>query len=475
MTNEYEARRDALVAEAEEILSRSEGTLSEPDQVRFDELTGLIERESKLAEIVRNASMGSKYVEREADPPPASFNFNKNRMANPWDHVRDGAMTPGDIRDRALAATETIRFDTVDVAEDKTRERITNLIDRSDDPRIAAYLVAVSNPDYQTAFRKMLRHPANAGAMLTEAERAAFAQTQQPLIRAMSEAGTGAYLVPFALDPSIILTNSGSRNPFRQISRVETIASNTWHGVSSAGVTAEWTSEASEFTDASPTFVQPTIPTYKGDAWLQASFELAGDSNIDSQVAGLMADAKDRLEAAAFATGSGSSQPTGVVTKLSVTTASKISATTNGSFGSPDIYAVDNGLPARARDRASWLAHWSVYNSARQFATASNTNSAFWVDLGPGLPSTLLGHPTYESSSMHTSTLSAATASSDYLMVLGDFSQDFVIVDRLGTQVVFNNMVLGSNRRPSGEVGWACYFRSGSDCVSPEQFVMLVV
>jgi len=48
----------------------------------------------------------------------------------------------------------------------------------------------------------------------------------------------GGYLLPFVLDPTIILTNSASANPWRRISRNVTTTSSTWNGVNSAGVTA---------------------------------------------------------------------------------------------------------------------------------------------------------------------------------------------------------------------------------------------
>ena len=57
----------------------------------------------------------------------------------------------------------------------------------------------------------------------------------------------GGYLVPFTLDPTIILTNAGITGNIRAISSQVTIATDNWNGVSSAGVTGEWTAEAAEF------------------------------------------------------------------------------------------------------------------------------------------------------------------------------------------------------------------------------------
>jgi hypothetical protein len=133
--------------------------------------------------------------------------------------------------------------------------------------------------------------------------------------RAMSEGagGTsttaGGYMVPPFLDPAIILTNVGVSNPFRGIATIKTITTATWKGVTSAGVTAEWTAESSEMTDASPTVAQPTITPVRADCYIQASFEMIEDTNLTSELAMLFADARDRLEGTAFAWGTGSTQP----------------------------------------------------------------------------------------------------------------------------------------------------------------------
>ena len=124
----------------------------------------------------------------------------------------------------------------------------------------------------------------------------------------------------------------------------------------------------------------------------------------------LFADARDRLESTAFAVGTGSTQPYGIVTELQLVTASRVSATTNGAFGAVDIFAVDNALGPRWRNNASWVGNKAYWNRTRQFASGSGPQYAFWTDFGGGRPPSLIGYPVYESSAMQ-STLSTATAS----------------------------------------------------------------
>src|SRR5258708_36067587 len=109
-----------------------------------------------------------------------------------------------------------------------------------------------------------------------------------------------------------MLTSSGSVNPLRQISRVVQTVTDTWQGVTSAGVTAEWIAEAAEGADASPTLGSPSIPVYKGDAFLSFSFEVQGDAlNFMSELSKLLVDGAEQLNATAYTTGSGNGEPTG--------------------------------------------------------------------------------------------------------------------------------------------------------------------
>jgi HK97 family phage major capsid protein len=207
--------------------------------------------------------------------------------------------------------------------------------DSSRDRAVADHILKTGNPDYVRAFMKYLRNP-NAISTLPEAERAALNE---------GTTTAGGFLVPPFLDPTIILTNTGITNPFRQIATVKSITTATWKGVTTAGVTAEWTAEAAEMTDASPTFAQPTITPVRADAYVQASFEVLEDTNIATELGMLFADARDRLEGTAFAVGTGSTQPRGIVTALQATTASRVASNTNAAYGAVDIFALDGSLP----------------------------------------------------------------------------------------------------------------------------------
>lgn len=335
-------------------------------------------------------------------------------------------------------------------------QRILATADGDDQSAKAEHFVRTASPDYHEEFRQYLR-TGQVGPHLDET-RTALSTT----------AGNGGYLIPFELDPTVILANSGVTNPIRGIANVATMSTNIWHGVSTAGVTAEWIGEAAEVADASPTFTQPTITAYKADAHVIASMEVTQDSSVASELTRLFADARDRLEAAAHATGSGSAQPYGIITRVAAVTTSRVAATTNNSYGAVDVYAVASALPPRYRPGSAWIAELTTINSTRQFDSAGG--SSFWANLGMGQPEQLLGRPIYECSSVD----GPLATGDDDILLLGDFS-NYYIRDRMGMEILFDPIVLGSNRRPTGQVSWTAFWRTGADCVNTAAFRLLRV
>ena len=71
-----------------------------------------------------------------------------------------------------------------------------------------------------------------------------------------------------------MLTNTGSANPWRRISNVKQTTSNTWNGVTSAGVNAAWLAEGTAVTDGSPTVGNIVITPAKAAAWVFGSYEV---------------------------------------------------------------------------------------------------------------------------------------------------------------------------------------------------------
>lgn len=302
------------------------------------------------------------------------------RFRDPWDlsEMRAG-LTPlqqaGEVRARALAAIEKMP-----ATDDARRQTMTRFIERFDarDARMSWLALATSSDAYVRAFGKLLGNQGDK-SLLDEDE-------QEALVRAMSLTDSaGGYLIPFQLDPNVINTAAGSFNQVRQISRQVVAVSDVWNGISSAGVTGRWAAEGSEADDNSPTLAQPTVPVHKLDIFVPISIEAHQDAaNVAQEVAEMIAFEKDRMESVAFVTGSGVGQPTGIITALDAAPGSEVAVTAAGSFVQGDVYKLDEALPARYRQRASWLAHRAIYNDVRQFDTGGG--GGFWTDLGGDVP-----------------------------------------------------------------------------------------
>jgi HK97 family phage major capsid protein len=354
------------------------------------------------------------------------------------------------MRDRALRAVE-LRGSFAGRDKTEAQAHVIDLIDNHDDEQgsIAQRVLQTGSPVYKRAFMK-----ATVGRPLTSEEQRALSLTS----------ANGGYAVPFDLDPTIIGTSSGSINPLRQISRVIPITGDEWRGVTSAGITTAYAAEATETTDNAPTLGPATISTEKAQAFIPFSIEIGMDwQGMQADLARLLQESKDDLEATKFTVGSGTNEPFGVITGATTT----VNATAAGVFDLEDLYRLAAALPPRHRPNASFMGELTILNKIRQFDTAGG--AGIWADnLTLGNPAQLLGRPVYENSAMATVTTVGAL-----FLIVGDFSR-FVIVDRIGLQVELIQHLVGTNHRPTGQRGLYAFWRNGSKVVDAGAFRVLI-
>lgn len=484
-------RMDEIHARMEEIGELDEITAEE--RAEFDSLKGefdqvrshaeKLEVAAELAAVRSAAPKGGRRLRVEAGSSQGSRDdYDRDsilepdsiqdcRFRNPWDLTevrtfgRDSGEVASELRARALSAIEKMQS-----ASDNVRAAATKIIEEFDttDSKLARQVLVTSSPAYLRAWSKMAR---NAQHTLSADE--VRAMNEVNTFRAMSLTdNAGGYLVPFQLDPTVIITSAGSRNDIRQVARSVVATGDTWNGVSSGAVSWSWDAEAAQVSDDATTFAQPSIPIYKAAGFVPISFEaLQDEQNVAQEVAKLLAFGKDTLEATAFATGSGSTQPTGIVTALTGTS-SEINAATDDTFALADVYSVQGALAARYRPQASWLANNLIYNKIRQFDTAGG--AGLWERVGADRPAQLLGRPALEAEAMD-GVVTTSGAVSNFILVFGDFS-NYVIADRIGMTVDFiPHLFSTSNGRPSGQSGWYAHYRVGADSVNDGAFVMLDV
>jgi len=439
-------------------------------QTEFDELDEhrkSIERRNLVArvDVATNRPLTVQRAARELDSDP----FGEPRSIddgpvfhNPHDESemrtwgKSQAELGSEYRARAFSAIERMSG-----TNDRRRETMTKIIADNDNDRgdLAKLALRSSSPAYMSAFVKASK---GRESEFTAKERAAV-----EAVRAMSLTdGAGGYLVPFQLDPSVIITSDGSRNQIRMAARQVIATGDVWNGVAAGATTWAWQAEGVEAGDNASTFIQPTVPIFKATGFVPISHEaLMDEANVAGEVGRLLAFGKDTLENTAFATGAGSTEPTGIVTAL---TAAGTTGAGIGTFTLPDVYTIDGTPASRYAGNGSWLMNRGVVNLIRQFDTAGG--AGLLARLGEGQPTQLLGRPLYEAEAM-SSTISAG----EQIIVFGDF-ENYVVADRIGVSVSFIEQLFHTgNNRPSGQSGWYASYRVGADSVNDSAFALLEV
>jgi len=455
--------RAAAIAEMEAVTAsataETRATLTDDETARFDaatakvnELDGQLDateaRITELEEVVqrnRNATLAPTFVPGGSDP------FDVLRT------MSYGASGP-EVRKALIDANMRAIQGRID--EPANQAHYESILKRhADDTRWAANILARTRPEYASGFAKMVT---GREFLLTAEERAAMS---------VGSNTNGGYLVPTHLDPTIILTNSGSSNVIRDISRVVTLTEGSvWNGVTSVGATASWDGELVEVSDDSPTLARVSITVYKAAAFVQASIEAFEDiGSLQSDVLMILADAKDRLEGVAHATGSGSSQPWGIFTALDANTNVEIISTTAATIGEVDIHSMYRQVPVRWRAKSSWLTNPLYSLAIKRLGTA--VSSTYSGDLTAPVAERWLGRPVVESDDAPTT---QTTTANDNEIVIGDFS-NFVIVDKPGgTSVEFIPHLFNTTTNlPDGRRGFYMYWRTGSDSVNDLAFRLL--
>ena len=437
--DEIDAELRALDTEA------GEARLDETQQTRWNELDAesatlrsTIELEERRAET--RARWSSVKV---AAPKRDSFDLTDMRgaSADMWaDRAREAFEGAATHRRNSEGAQELLRK--IDVFADAEGDEAGEL---------ARYALVHGSDAYRSAFRSLLSAQARGvAAQLTPAEADAMRASLS------LGTGTGGYALPTLLDPTLIYTGTATSNPIRRIATIKQGTQDKWRGVTVGGVTTAWKAEGSAFTDGTPADGEVLIDAAMLTAYVTGSYEIFQDSGWLSDLPGLIGEAVDFAEGTAFISGSGSDAPKGIITAISATVASTVTATTRGAFtsaSSADTLALLNSLPVRFEDSSTWVMNKATYRTIAQ--QVMGTDGVKMIDMTDR--NNLLDLPVVRASDMP-----AATTSGNILAVLGDFSR-FVIYDRLGMNVEFIQNVVDGNGLPVGKRGLVAYKRVGSN------------
>jgi len=239
--------------------------------------------------------------------------------------------------------------------------------------------------------------------------------------RAQSTTGSaGGYTIPqgflAALERKML-----QFNPLRSIATV--IATTTGNSlpmptVDDTGNTGALVAENTATTATDVTLGQVTFGAYSYKTVVTSSNELLQDTGLDlpTIIGELMGERIGRSEAAAFATGTGSSQPQGVTVGSSagVTAASSTAITIN------EIMSLINSVDAAYQPTSSFMLHQTVWTYLLKLQDGQGRN-LIPMNYGDGIAPKIWGYPVVINNNM-----SSAITTGLITALFGDFSKFYI-------------------------------------------------
>lgn len=268
--------------------------------------------------------------------------------------------------------------------------------------------------------------------------------------QAVGTGSAGGYLVPITLSTALekqLLYYA----PVRQVAQVIRTGTGNQYDIPTVNDTTnkgEIISENTQFNGQDVTFGKVTLNSYKYSSKLVlCSIEVLQDSIVDvpSLLGDLLGERLGRIQADHFTTGSGSSQPQGIVTG-STKGADAASAT---AIGVDDILGLVHSVDRAYRPQASFMMHDQTLLAVRKIKDSMG-RPIFTESYREGEPDRLLSYPVFVNNSMD-STIAATKKS----ILFGDMSK-YIVRDALDVQI----LRLDERYAEYGQVGFTALQRS---------------
>jgi len=253
-------------------------------------------------------------------------------------------------------------------------------------------------------------------------------------------AAEGGYLV----DPqtaTMIKSTLSSTASIRAIANVVNVEATSFDVlIDHTDVGHGWATESAAVTEsATPTIDRITIPLHELSALPKASQRLLDDSafDIESWLAGRIADKFARAEAAAFVAGDGVDKPRGFLTHSSVDNdiwtwgnLGYVPTGVDGDFAGADVIVdLVYALGAQYRANASFVMNSKTAGAVRKMK--DNDGRFLWSDgLAAGEPARLLGYPVLIAEDMPDIASDAAA------IAFGDFAAGYTVAERPDLRVL---------------------------------------
>lgn len=279
--------------------------------------------------------------------------------------------------------------------------------------------------EYKAAFRNYLRKGMDAG----------LEQIQMKSLSVGTDAD-GGYLVTNQMAEAIMATIKES-SPIRDLARVETISSDSLDLIEDTGeMSAAWVAETADRDETNNAQIgKNTIDTFEMYAQPKATQKLIDDASIDIEawVAQRIGEKFARLEATAFVSGNGTTQPKGLLSYTAGTSfgqVQQILSGTDGAVTSDGLVKLYYALKDEHAKRATFLMHRTTVQAVRLLKESTTDQYLWQPGLAAGTPDTLLGVPVALATDM------PVPANDALAVAIADFKAAYLIVDRVGVRIL---------------------------------------
>lgn len=364
----------------------------------------------------------------------------KGESASDYDKQFDRAEADERALSKQIAALERIEADEKRAAG----EHIEDLDRRGEGPSDKP-----KKDDYITAYRTWFRH---GDAGLNAEMRALLAEKRGTNTQVGGTTTLGGYTIDTELIPELVKALKAYSGIFQAARIRPTAQGNTLYvaTLDDTSTEASLITEGSSITVQDLTFGQKQLDAYSYKTMMKVSWELMQDSsfNMESEIRDAMGPRFGRALNSSCTTGTGSSQPNGVVTAstLGVTTSSAIAFTMNEITDL--IHSVDPAY--RMSPKCGFMFHDVALAAIKKLAIGSSDARSLWMpSFREGEPDRIEGYPYWINQGMD-NTINTASK----IMLFGDF-------DYYNIRLVQNLLIIRLNERfaDNGITGFVGYMR----------------
>jgi len=397
-------------------------------------VTQLLQQRAKVHDSMREAIRKRDELRTKSNDPNAGEEYNQefDRADAEFTRLSD------DIR----------RLERAEAVEKEAAARhITDLEDRGQKPAPSAEM------EYRDAFKLFFT-----GKQMDNEARAIL-EKRGTDSQVVGTAGLGGYLVPTEYMRELIVAMK-SFSGIMQVARVLNTDSGATLYIPTeddTSTSASLITEGSSITVQDITFAQKQLDAYKYASQVKYSWELMQDSafNVEQEIIRAFGPRFGRAINTACTTGTGSSQPNGVVTAS--TLGKTAAATTAITFAEiMDLYhSVDPAY--RMSPTCGFMLNDGILAAIKKLQLGSGDATPLWLpSVRQGEPDTILGKPYWINQAME----SAMTAAKK-VMLFGDYNY-YIIRIAKGLTTLRQNELFSAN----GLVGFAGYMRIDGECVN---------